>query len=189
MLSGSQKQIIDCSLFLVWICDLSRLHQYGLSENLQHEAMDYMEVFTMSVIDTSLAAQNAAIASESLGLYINYIGAIRNNPLEVASILNLPDHAFALYGMCIGYALDKSEIKPRLPQFGVLHHEIYNKENCFKAVKEYLDIIDVFYKEQKHTIRGKNWGEHSLNRLKYKESLNGREKMIENLKKLGFSLN
>ncbi|WP_373460433.1 nitroreductase family protein [Paenibacillus sp. V4I7] len=44
----------------------------------------------ISTIDAALAAQNAAVAAESLGLGIVYIGGIRDKPKEISELLLLP---------------------------------------------------------------------------------------------------
>ena len=71
-----------------------------------------------SDVDAALAAQNAAIALESLGLGCCYIGAMRNDPERVAKLLGLPPQCFVLFGLCVGYATDQArgEVKPRLAQ-------------------------------------------------------------------------
>ena len=54
-------------------------------------------------IDTALAAQNAAIAAESMGLGICYIGGIRNNLEEVSNLLKTPNRVIPLFGLAVGY--------------------------------------------------------------------------------------
>ena len=68
------------------------------------------------VIDAALAAQNATVAAESLGLSCVYIGALRNDPQQVARIVGLPSGAFGVFGMCVGYAAGSATVKPRLSQ-------------------------------------------------------------------------
>ena len=74
------------------------------------------------------AAQNAVVAAQSLGLRTVYIGAMRNDPLRVAELLGLP-----LQGLRRVRPLRRlrrpqarNEVKPRLPQSTVLHHERYD---------------------------------------------------------------
>ncbi len=54
------------------------------------EGLDYLEMFIMATVDAALAAQNATIAAESLGLGTVYIGAMRNHPEEVPATIKLP---------------------------------------------------------------------------------------------------
>ena len=51
-----------------------------------------------------LASQNAALAAESLGFGIVYIGGLRTRIEEVAELLELPEGVYPVYGMCIGVA-------------------------------------------------------------------------------------
>ena len=82
------------------------------------EGTQYLEEFIVGVVDAALAAQSALIAAESLGLGGVYIGAMRNLPEQVAEALKLPPHAFAVFGMSIGWPdpAKATDIKPRLSQ-------------------------------------------------------------------------
>ncbi len=134
-LCGSQAHIRQAPLFLVWLADLSRLSDIAAAKQIEVEALDYFEVFMMGVIDAALAAQNAAVALESLGLGCVYIGGIRNNPEKVAAELGLPPMIFPVFGMCIGTPdpACPADIKPRLPQSVVLHREQYRRDNSARA--------------------------------------------------------
>ncbi len=55
------------------------------------------------MIDAALAAQNAVVALESLGLGTCYIGAIRNDPETVARELALPEGVFPVFGLTVGF--------------------------------------------------------------------------------------
>ena len=89
-LSGRQQHILEAPLFLVWLIDFDRLTQLTPNGDPCCEALDYTETFLLGAIDTALAAQNAVVALESLGLGTVYTGGIRNHPLEVAAELSLP---------------------------------------------------------------------------------------------------
>ncbi|MFK4875335.1 nitroreductase family protein [Novosphingobium sp. ZW T3_23] len=55
----------------------------------------------MAAVDASLAAQNAALAAESIGLGVVFLGVLRNAAREVAEIVGLPPHAFFTFGMAV----------------------------------------------------------------------------------------
>ena len=124
-LAGKQRHIVDAPLQLVWLADLARLEHVAKSVDRPFAALDHTEMLMVGVIDASLAAQNAAIAAESMGLSMVYIGGMRNKPEEVAEVLGLPPRVVAVFGMCIGYEDDSkpASIKPRPPQPVVLHRE------------------------------------------------------------------
>ncbi|MBD2534237.1 NADPH-dependent oxidoreductase [Nostoc flagelliforme FACHB-838] len=188
-LANNQAHIRQCPLFLVWLADLARLTSVAESQGLPHEGLDYLEMFLMAAIDAALAAQNAVVAAESLGLGTVYIGALRNRPEEVAEVLNLPPHVFAVFGLCVGYA-DSSvnvEVKPRLPQAAVLHRETYQLEKQDEEIALYNQIMKAFYNSQQMNVAG-DWSEHSAKRVAFAESLSGRDRLQEALKNLGFKL-
>jgi nitroreductase len=88
--AGKQAHILECPLFLVWVADPHRPQQLASERDLPSEGLAYLEMFLMASIDTALAAQNAVIAAESLGLGTVYIGALRNQPERVSEALGLP---------------------------------------------------------------------------------------------------
>ena len=89
-LCGDQEFIRQAPLFLVFCADLARLTAASEREGFPGAGLDYTEMFVTAVIDAALAAQNAAVAAEGLGLGICYVGAARNHPRELAALLNLP---------------------------------------------------------------------------------------------------
>ncbi|MBD2494495.1 NADPH-dependent oxidoreductase [Nostoc sp. FACHB-280] len=188
-LAGNQAHIRQAPLFLVWLADLARLSYVADSRGINHEALDYLEMFVMATVDATLAAQNATIAAESLGLGTVYIGGIRNRPEEVARILNLPSSVYAVFGLCVGYPNPEvnAAIKPRLPQSAVLHRETYKLAEQDEAIAHYNDIIKQFYTEQQMNVAG-DWSQHSSERIATVESLRGRDRLREALNNLGFQL-
>lgn len=188
-LAGNQAHIRQAPLFLVWLADLARLTYVAQSRGSSYDALDYLELFVTATVDASLAAQNATIAAESLGLGTVYIGAIRNRPEEVAAILNLPPSVFPVFGLTVGYPNPDvaAAIKPRLPQSAVLHRETYDLGIQEEAIARYNDVITKFYNEQQINI-GLDWSEHSSQRIATVESLRGRDRLRDVLNKLGFKL-
>ena len=188
-LAGNQAHIRQCPLFLVWLADLARLHQLAIARGLPVEGLNYLEMFLTATIDAALAAQNATIAAESLGLGTVYIGGIRNQPEGVAETLQLPPHLFAVFGLCVGYPDEAkpAAVKPRLPQAAVLHRETYNLAQQEAAIDQYNDIMQQFYTSQQMSVAS-DWVEHSLKRVATAQALGGRDRLKEALQRLGFPL-
>ncbi|PBC39314.1 NADPH-dependent oxidoreductase [Rhodococcus sp. ACS1] len=186
-LAGRQTHIVEAPLLLVWTADFARLRQLAQDRGVALDGADYLESSYVGFIDAALAAQNAVTAAESLGLGTVFVGAICNNPDEVAAELGLPKHVFAVFGLVVGHP-DQSEqarIKPRLPQAAVLHHETYALESQRGQVDVYEERIGAFYAEQEmsHT-----WTERVLARLASADSLSGLHPLRESLRILGFPL-
>ncbi|MCZ8108343.1 MAG: NADPH-dependent oxidoreductase [Burkholderiales bacterium] len=187
-LAGRQKQVMEAPLLLVWLADLSRLAVLGAERGQQTDALDYLEMLFVAVIDAALAAQNATVAAESLGLGTVYIGALRNHPEAVAAELALPPRVLPVFGLCIGHP-DPSVVtgvKPRLPQSAVLHRETYSGPASAADVRGYDAAITAFQAEQ--AIAQVPWSQQALARVAGPQSLSGRDRLKDALVALGFPL-
>ncbi|MBB4857729.1 nitroreductase [Novosphingobium chloroacetimidivorans] len=187
-LAGNQKQILQAPLFLLWIVDHNRLHRNGERLATPAEGLHFLESFLLGAVDTSLAAQNAVVALEAIGLGSCYIGGIRNNPAEVAAELGLPPHAFALFGLTVGYPDPDApaSVKPRLPQEAVLFREQYGSPENAPAIAAYDQRLRSFQREQGMIER--DWSEQASQRVRGADSLAGRDVLRQVLSGLGFRL-
>lgn len=188
-LAGKQRHIEEAPLFLVWLVDLNRLESVGREQGQPTEALPYLESFVLGAVDTALAAQNAVVALESLGLGAVYIGGIRNQPLEVARELGLPPHVFALFGLAVGRPdpAQPAAVKPRLPQPTVLFRERYGVDaEVAPLAAGYDEDLRAFQLEQGLPPRG--WSAAVAARLRDASALNGRDALRDALLQLGFGL-
>jgi FMN reductase (NADPH) len=191
-LCGNQQFISEAPVFLVWCADLARLdHACQLHGYIQDT--DYMESFLVAAIDTALAAQNAALAAESLGLGICYIGSIRNNPQEVISLLELPTLTFPITGMTVGWPTKPPHLRPRLALNTILHWEHYDQSHEDEALRKYdkAMIATGIYIGRQIPVPGRtgngedySWTEHSARRV----SRAVRTGLREAINKQGFGL-
>lgn len=188
-LSGDQDFIWQAPLFLVFCADLARLSAASEREGLPGAGLDYLELYQTAVIDAALAAQNAAVAAESMGLGICYVGGARNHPQEMTALLHLPRRVVALFGLTVGVPTkdDTAQIKPRLPQTGLIHTEVYDAGERDEAVGEYNETMRGFYESQKMNVEG-TWARHSAKRVAGPEALSGRDIWHSMLEERGFGL-
>ena len=187
-LAGGQRHIREAPLLLVWLADLARLSAIATARGSAAEGLDYLELFMVAIIDAALAAQNAAVALESLGLGCVYIGAIRNNPEKTAAELGLPPLVFPVFGLCVGTPdpARPTAIKPRLPQPVVLHREQYSTAAAASEIAKYDVKLAGFQAEQ--GMPPEVWTERVTSRVATPEALTGRHRMREALGNLGFAL-
>jgi nitroreductase len=187
-LAGNQKQILQAPLFLLWIVDHHRLSRIGEQVGTSADALHYLESFLLGAVDTSLAAQSAVVALESIGLGTCYIGGIRNKPAEVAAELCLPPQSFALFGLTIGVPdpATPASVKPRLPQEAVLFRETYGQAAAPTTLAAYDRRLRDFQREQAMIER--DWTEQASQRVRGAESLAGRDALRDVLHGLGFQL-
>lgn len=187
-MAGNQRHIAEAPLFLCWVADLSRAERLGQRGGRTMHGPRYLEAFLVAVVDAALAAQNAAVAAESLGLGTVYIGGMRNHPEEVAAELALPAGAFVVFGLCVGH-IDPAAapaVKPRLPQSAVLHRERYDAAAADAAIEGYDRTLQAFQAEQ--GMKAQGWTELVLGRLGEVKALSGRDRLRSALEKLGFPL-
>ena len=187
-LCRDQRHIIEAPLFLVWLADLSRLQRVAGSTNVRANGLEYLESFLLAVIDATLAAQNAAVAAESLGLGTVYIGALRNRPEEVAAELALPPQVLPVFGLVVGYPDESrpAEIKPRLPVSAILHREQYAVANESTSLAAYDTTLAAFQTSQQLPPIG--WTKAATKRVQDGEALGARVRLAEAVKNLGFTL-
>jgi nitroreductase len=187
-IAGNQKHIEECPLYLCWVADMTRNGLISAAEKVNFETMPWLETFMVACLDVALAAQNAVVAAESIGLSTVYIGAMRNDPERVAALLGLPRQSFVVFGLCVGYAAERAEgeVKPRLPQSIVLHHERYDTADRDAARKTYDGEMAQFANRQE--MQASTWTQRVLTRLGPIKSMNGRERMRAALAALGFEV-
>lgn len=167
-LAGNQPYVEHNGHFFVFCADLHRHEMIGKMENKEVlYSIESTEKFMVSLIDTALAAQNAAIAAESMGLGICYIGGIRNQLNEVREVLHTPEHVIPLFGMAIGYPKDLNEQKPRLPFEHIYHENKYEQDEVkLKAqLEEYNRLIAQYYEERTNGARKDTWTSQMGNML------------------------
>ena len=189
--AGNQAHILECPLFLVWVADLHRPTELARERGVPSVGLDYLEMFLMASIDSALAAQNAVVAAEALGLGTVYIGALRNDPVRVAQALELPERAYAVFGLCVGFADPEREVavKPRLPQSVIVHSDRYDPSPLSRGdVAAYDERMSRFYAEQGMEVPRGGWSVHSAQRVASVASLRGRDLLRQALSRLGFEL-
>jgi len=102
-LCGNQLHIAEAPVFLAWCADLNRLDRVCELRGYKQVA-EYVENFLLAAVDTAIASQTAALAAESLGLGICYIGSIRNNPQAVIELLGFAAFRLSGHGHDVGLA-------------------------------------------------------------------------------------
>ena len=172
-LCGRQEFIAEAPVFLVWCADLSRLDRVCDLRGYT-QVTRYVENFLVAAIDAAIAAQTAALAAESLGLGICYVGAIRDDPEGIARLLRLPRLVFPIAGMTMGWPAVEPSSKPRLPLSSILRWEVYDRlaEDTDLLAYDRTMITSGIYKDRQVPLPGKRepledhgWMEHSARRV------------------------
>jgi len=185
-LAGPQSYVEENGHFFVFCADLYRHEKIGEWESADViPTLESTEKFMVALIDASLAAQNASLAAESMGMGICYIGGIRNDLESVSELLELPDRVIPLFGLAVGFPEGNSDVKPRLPMEAIYHEDSYqsDEESMKKELDRYDATISSYYHARTAGKRSDRWTKQMANMLSGKK----RMYMKEFVEKKGFN--
>lgn len=182
-LSRNEPQIKSAPVVLLFCADLKRVELacQRLGVNISN---DTVENFIVTTVDTSLFAQNFAIAAESQGYGICYIGGVRNNPAKISDLVGLPEQVFPLFAMTVGVPDEEQWVKPRLPVEAILHENVYDETKYGPILDEYDAKMSAYYQERLSNNKDTNWSQTMKDYLKHPR----RKHMKEFVKSKGFDL-
>ncbi|MFG0328374.1 MAG: oxygen-insensitive NADPH nitroreductase [Phycisphaerales bacterium] len=136
-LTGGQPMVAAAAEFLI-ICGDQRRHRLACAmHDEEYEAQ--LEAFLLAVVDASLFAQNLAVAFESMGYGMCYVGGLRNDLRRVHELFEFPDGVLPLYGFCVGVPDSRPTVKPRLPLEAILFEDDYPTDDKMRSLIESYD--------------------------------------------------
>lgn len=172
---------------LLFVADWARASQMAERAGVSDVTSEYLESTIVGVADAAIAAQNAVVAAEALGLGACFLGSMRNEPDFMADEYTTPHRAMILFGVSIGWPdpTEQAGIKPRLPQEAVLHREKY-QDVAPEAIDAYDDALAEYYSAYGRQHR---WSESLVSLVKDVSGLHGRDTMRESLARRGLTSN
>lgn len=172
---GASTFVADAPVVLLFIADWARAAEIASWQGDSDVAADYLESTLVGAVDAALAAQNAVIAAEALGLGTCYLGSLRNHPERTAQLIGLPERAVVVFGVALGYPdpSDVAGIKPRLAPHTVHMHETYRPVTA-EDVAAYDDELATYHAGQG---RASGWSRALVARVRDIAGLHGREPM------------
>ena len=173
---GGRDYLEHAAAVLVFAVDFARAEALLGQAGAELATADYLENTLVGFADAGIAAQNALLAAESLGLGGVFVGGLRSDPPAVSAALGLPKRVFVAFGVAIGHP-DPAEgtgRKPRLPQRAALHWERYDTD-AWRGATGYEEAIREYYATQGHPRY--SWTARFVSRLGAVKGLHGRERM------------
>jgi nitroreductase len=120
----NQQSVLEAAVVLTFCADFNRFNQWCLLRDADPGYDNFLSFFT-AAIDALLVAQNVAIAAESEGLGICYMGTTTYMAKEIIKVLNLPKGVIPVTTLTIGWPDEDPEQIDRLPLSGIVHYERY----------------------------------------------------------------
>jgi len=179
--AGNQRHVIDCPVYLAFCADLTRI-EHAFEERGHSLAGNNLELGLVSSIDAALVGMSAYLAADSVGLKGVMIGAMRNDPEQVARILGLPPRVYCVFGMCLGYADSAPPQKPRMDFDAVVHQERYDSAKVAACVARYDRELAAHYRASGRDTNDDSWS-HEVDS---KFSVRPRDGLRAALASLGF---
>ena len=129
--------IAKAPVLLVFCGNNRRIRQIGEWRGKPF-ANDHLDHFMNAAVDAGIVMTTFIRAAEAVGLGCCPISAIRNRPVEVSDLLELPDWVFPVAGLVVGYPDLPRQITPRLPLEVTVHTDRYDESR----VKEQIEAYD-----------------------------------------------
>jgi len=122
----NQPMATQAPLILIFCADFRRFNRYCEFRDAETEAYSNLQSYHWAVTDALIAAQNACVAAESLGLGFCWLGTITYNADKFIEVLELPRHVVPVACITMGYPKAKPALTQKLPVEAMVHRETYH---------------------------------------------------------------
>lgn len=120
----NQPLVKQAPVVLTFCADFNRFNKWCHQRNAEPGYDNFLS-FTTAAIDALLVAQNVALAAESFGIGICYLGTTTYTASKIIDILKLPKGVVPITTITLGYPAETPELTDRLPLNAVVHYETY----------------------------------------------------------------
>ena len=119
-----QNMVLQSPVHITFCADVNRFSKWCQTRQAE-PACENLLWFCNAAVDATLAAQNVALAAESFGLGVCFLGTAIYNAGRIIDILKLPKGVIPVTALVIGYADEQPPLTGRLPLEAVVHNETY----------------------------------------------------------------
>jgi FMN reductase (NADPH) len=136
----NQQMVVNAPLVLTFNADFNRFNLWCEQRNALPGYDNFLSFMT-GTIDAVIAAQNATLAAEALGLGVCYLGTTIYTADKLIKHFELPNGVVPITTLVIGYPAENPDLVDRLPSKGIVHYEKYNQ---FSPV----DIDEIYFEKE-----------------------------------------
>ena len=182
-----QDMVKQAPVVLTFVADFNRFNKWCEQRNATPGYDNFLSFYTAS-IDALLAAQNAALQAEDLGLGICYLGTTTYMAKKIIDILKLPKGVVPVTTLVVGHPAEAPSLTDRLPVEGIVHYETYkdySEEDIDRiySEKEALDSTKALLTENEKETLAQVFTD---NRYKKDDNVVFSNMLLEVLKEQGF---
>lgn len=121
-----QPMVLQAPLVLTFCADTFRTRQW-LAQRGARLNFGNLLSYHVAAFDAIILAQTTALALESRGLGLCYMGTTLHRMAEIADFLELPDHCVPVTSMVVGWPDEAPTPRDRLPPAAWIHDERYRR--------------------------------------------------------------
>ncbi len=135
-----QPMVESAPVVLTFCLDYNRLEKWCAASGVEGVHYDSMMAAYIGTIDAIIAAQNAAVAAEDLGLGICFLGTTVYNMQGIIDVLKLPKGVVPVTTITLGWPAEVPPMTERLPLEAVVHEEEYRERTAEEVRALYREI-------------------------------------------------
>ena len=128
----NQPFIAEAKMVLIFCADCQKWYEGFLAAGCEPRKPGTGDLL-LAVSDANIAAQNAVVAAESLGIGSCYIGDVMENCEQHREMLNLPEYVFPAAMLVFGYPTKQQMGRPK-PERVAMKHVVH--ENGYRRMDE-----------------------------------------------------
>lgn len=161
-----QPMVLQAPLVLTFCADSFRTRTWLALRQARAGFGDFIS-WHVAAFDAIILAQTAALALESHGLGICYMGTTLHSMGAIADFLDLPDHCLPVTSLVVGWPAESPAARDRLPGAAWIHDERYRRPEAAS--------IDASFAERERRGRerylalgegmARQWAEHGITSL------------------------
>ncbi|MGA2049906.1 MAG: NADPH-dependent oxidoreductase [Terracidiphilus sp.] len=146
-IAGGQPWIAQAPVFIAVILDLYKTNLGVEKAGGEQVFQRSLEGILAAVSDAGIAMATLMTAARALGLGVVPIGGIRRDPQAMIDLLELPANTFPVDGVVLGYVVEESPQKPRLPIESFRHEEKYHPDALKPAIDAYDRTLEEYWRK------------------------------------------
>ncbi len=121
-----QPMVLQAPLVLTFCADTYRTRQWLAQRDARPGFADFIS-WHVAAFDAVILAQTAALALQSIGLGICYMGTTLHSMGAIAEFLELPENCLPVTSMVVGWPAEAPAKRDRLPANAWIHDERYQR--------------------------------------------------------------
>ena len=148
-----QPFIAQAPMVLVFVADYQKWYDAFTARCDPEARMPSTGDFLLAYADAMIAAQNAVVAAESLGVGSCYIGDIIERMEEHQRLLNLPRFTVPVAMLCMGYPTQQQRQRQKPPRKDLGYMVC---ENAYRRLSA-EELMDMYGEEQVDKLYHRKW--------------------------------